>query len=48
MKISWKLINKVTGRRNPKRRNTKAIIKDDRIRKWYEHFNKLLGEGQEQ
>ena len=43
----WKSINKVTERRNPKRRKIKVIRKEDRVRKWHEHFKKLLGEGQE-
>ena len=34
---SCKLINKVTERRNPKRGKSKAISKEDRVRKWHEY-----------
>ena len=37
----------MTGRRNPKIGEINSSSKEDRVSKWYEHFKKLLGEGQE-
>ena len=40
---SWKLINEITGRKSVKQAIIKANSKEDRIKKWYSHFQKLLG-----
>ena len=44
---SWKLINKITGRKNSKRGQIKVNSKTERILKWYEHFKLRLGSEQE-
>ena len=41
---SWKLINELTGRKNTKRGILKASSQEERIKKWHDHFQKLLGE----
>ena len=41
----WKLINK-NERKNPIIGKTKAKSKEDRVNKWNEYFNKLLGNNQ--
>ena len=45
---SWKLINKITGRKNSKRGKIKANSKEERVTKWYEHFKQLLGNNNEE
>ena len=44
---SWKLINKITGRKLSKRCIIKARNKEDRLTIWYEYFKKLLGDKHE-
>ena len=44
---SWKLINKITGRKLSKRCIIKARNKEDRLTIWYEYFKKLLGDTHE-
>ena len=41
---SWKLINELTGRKNTKRGILKASSQEERIKKWHDHFQKLLGQ----
>ena len=36
----------MAGRRNQKRGNIKASSMEDRVNKWYEHINNLIGIGQ--
>ena len=40
---SWKLINKITGRKSAKRGVLKGISREDRISKWQQYFSQLLG-----
>ena len=40
---SWRLINQITGRKSVKQAIIKADSKEDRIKKWYSHFQNLLG-----
>ena len=40
---SWKLINKITGRKTTKQSIIKAKSKEERVTKWYNHFQNLLG-----
>ena len=40
---SWRLINKITGRKTEKQSIIKAKSKEERIQKWYKHFKNLLG-----
>ena len=40
---SWKLINKITGRKEGKQGIVKGKSKEERIQKWYTHFKDLLG-----
>ena len=42
-KESWELINKITGRKTAKKGLIKGNSKEDRVSKWYDHFNNLLG-----
>ena len=42
---SWKLVNQITGRKSMKEAITKANSKEDYIKKWYNHFQNLLGKG---
>ena len=44
---SWKLINKINGRKLSKRCIIKARNKEDRLTIWYEYFKKLLGDKNE-
>ena len=41
--LSWKLINEITGRKSTKKGIIKGSSKEDRVKKWYEHFSQLLG-----
>ena len=41
---SWKLINELTGRKNTKRGILKASSQEERIKKWHDHFQNLLGQ----
>ena len=40
---SWKLINRITGRKTAKWGIIKGNSREERIIKWYDHFQKLLG-----
>lgn len=40
---SWKLINKISGRKTTKKGIIKGKSKEDRIKSWYKHFSELLG-----
>ena len=40
---SWKLINKITGRKEGKQGIVKGKSKEERIQKWFSHFQNLLG-----
>ena len=40
---SWKLINKITGRKDGKQGIIKGTSKE-RVQKWFTHFQSLLGE----
>ena len=40
---SWRLINSITGRKSAKRGIIKGNSREDRIKKWYNHFHNLLG-----
>ena len=40
---SWSLINKITGRKAAKQGIIKARNKEERLKKWYDHFYQLLG-----
>ena len=42
-KQCWKLINQLSGRKSIKQGIIKANNKQDRINKWYNHFQSLLG-----
>ena len=42
-KLSWQLINNLTGRKNAKKGIIKGTNKQDRLSKWYEYFKNLLG-----
>ena len=42
-KESWELINKIPGRKSAKKDLIKGNSKEDRVSKWYKHFNNLLG-----
>ena len=42
---SWRLINEITGRKNAKRGIIKRTSKTDRLKKWYDNFKNLLGDG---
>ena len=41
--VSWKLINKITGRKATKRGILKGKSKEDRVNNWYNYFKELLG-----
>lgn len=43
MKESWQLINKITNRKSTKQGMIKGASKTERVNKWYDHFNNLLG-----
>ena len=47
MKESWQLINKITNRKSSKQGMIKGASKAERVNKWYEHFNNLLGKENE-
>ena len=40
---SWNLINKITGRKVGKQGIIKGTSKEERVQKWYAHFQSLLG-----
>ena len=40
---SWRLINSITGRKTAKRGIIKGNSREERIKKWYDHFHNLLG-----
>ena len=40
---SWKLINKITGRKTAKRGILKGTSQADRLLKWQQYFSQLLG-----
>ena len=40
---SWKLINKITGRKVGKQGIVKGKSKEERLQKWFTHFQSLLG-----
>ena len=40
---SWKLINKITGRKAAKRGILKGNSQTDRLLKWQQYFSQLLG-----
>lgn len=40
---SWRLINEITGRKNTKQGILKGSSKEDRLKKWHDHFKALLG-----
>ena len=40
---SWKLINKISGRKNTKSGILKGKNKEERVKNWYLHFSLLLG-----
>ena len=42
-KESWELINKITGRKTAKKGLIKGNSKEERVNRWFEHFNNLLG-----
>ena len=42
-KLSWQLINNLTGRKNAKKGIIKGNTKQDLLSKWHEHFKNLLG-----
>ena len=42
-KESWNLINSITGRKTAKIAIIKAKYKEERIKKWHDHFKNLLG-----
>ena len=42
-KESWKLINKISGRKATKKGKIKANSNEDRVTKWFEYFKQLLG-----
>ena len=41
-KLSWQLINNLTGKKNAKKGIIKGNDKQDRLSKWYEYFKNLL------
>ena len=41
--LSWKIINEITGRKSAKQGMIKGSSREERIKKWYDHFQKLLG-----
>ena len=43
-KESWRLVNKISGRKSTKRGILKGKTREERIKKWYEHFQELLGQ----
>lgn len=40
---SWLLINEMSSRKATKQGAIKASSKEERLEKWYNHFNKLIG-----
>ena len=40
---SWKLINKISGRTSAKRGIIKGNSKEERVKRWFQHFSNLLG-----
>lgn len=40
---SWKLVNQIAARKSVKQAIIKANSKEDRIKKWYNQFQNLLG-----
>ena len=43
---SWKLINKISGRKSARQGIIKGKNKEERIAKWFDHFSNLLGSQQ--
>ena len=41
---SWKLINRITGRKASRQGILKGKTKEERRQKWFSHFQSLLGE----
>ena len=41
---SWKLINRISGRKTTKQGIIKAKTKEERVRKWFHHFSTLLSD----
>ena len=42
-KLSWKLINEITGRKTAKQGMIRGNSKEERINQWFKHFSDLLG-----
>ena len=40
---SWKIINKITGRKTAKKSMIKGKTKEERVETWFKHFKSLLG-----
>ena len=40
---SWKLVYEITERRTAKKGMMKGNSREDRVKKWYDHFSNLLG-----
>ena len=40
---SWKLIDRISGRKNGKQGIIKGSTKEERVQKWFDHFKSLLG-----
>ena len=40
---SWKIINQITARKSVKQAIIKGSSKEDRIKKWYDQFQNVLG-----
>ena len=42
-KLSWKLVNEISGRKSSKKGQLEGDTKEDRVKNWYNHFSNLLG-----
>ena len=42
-RLSWKLVNQISGRKNARKGMLKGKSKTDKLQKWYQHFSNLLG-----
>ena len=43
-KLSWKLINDISGRKNTRKGQIEGETSEERIKSWYNHFKGLLGQ----
>ena len=43
-RLSWETVDEITGRKNTPTRKIKANNPEERLKKWKDHFHKLLGQ----